>query len=583
MLQIDETTYMEQDPVADYVVSLWNRDNSDKSAWLNDVAEVRNYITANSTHDTINSTNGWKNNTTIPKITHLYTGLVSVYMAALFPNDEWFRFEASDKQSQDKAFMIESYMRTKLRMSQFTQEFKKVISDWVLYGTCFAGIEWVKEYTTSKTTGERIINYVGPKLFRISPLDATINPRLPSFDESPFIRRRFVSLGNVLNHNKKRSGITYDETKLAELATNRSSPSKDWVDYYKDRGIEVDGFNTYTTYLQSGQVEILEYWGDVLVTQKDGTTEVLENQVVIIADRMYVLNMRDNPAWDGKKPFGYCPWGIVPDNLYGQSALTNLIGMQYRCDHLENMKADVLDLVVHPIVNIFGDPMEEFEWGPGKQNFFGVESRVEIQAPPTNALLCDSQIALYHSLMEEIVGYPKEASGMRTPGEKTAFEVSMLQGNADRIFQDKLFQMEGMLERILNTMFEMLVRNMDVTDVARTFDDNKNSLILLDITKEDVVADGVFRPVGAKHYALRNRKVQELQNVLMLSQDPKLAPHISGYNLAESIMNELGYEADQIVAPNIGTREAFQTQMVMNQMTQEVQGEAGPPQAIPEE
>ena len=45
-------------------------------------------------------------------------------------------------------------------------------------------------------------------------------------------------------------------------------------------------------------------------------------------------------------------WRPRPDNLYAMGPLDNLVGMQYRIDHLENLKSDVFDQIAYPILKI---------------------------------------------------------------------------------------------------------------------------------------------------------------------------------------------------------------------------------------
>jgi len=46
--------------------------------------------------------------------------------------------------------------------------------------------------------------------------------------------------------------------------------------------------------------------------------------------------------------------------------LDNLVGMQYRLDHLENMGADIWDFSGYPVQKIKGF-VEDYVWQPGKR------------------------------------------------------------------------------------------------------------------------------------------------------------------------------------------------------------------------
>ena len=69
--------------------------------------------------------------------------------------------------------------------------------------------------------------------------------------------------------------------------------------------------------------------------------------------------------------------------------------MQYRCDHLENLKADAFDQIVHPMIKIKGSTIEDFQFGPGVKIYIGdKEDDVEFLRPDSSVLACDNQIAL---------------------------------------------------------------------------------------------------------------------------------------------------------------------------------------------
>lgn len=552
-----------REEIAVVVNDAWSRLNFERTSWLSKSLEARRYVTATSTGDTEVGQLPWKNKTTIPKLTQIYENLRSYYMAALMPSDDWFRWEGVDEDSHRKANLIERYMQTKLRMGGFRKELDKIISDLVLYGNCFGGVKWVHETIKSKVTGEVTTGYVGPKIFRISPLDAVIDPKAKTFKESIFIWRKMMPIATFMEKYKDSNPEAV--SKIGELR----NPETDTTDFYKEVGYSIDGFQSFQDYLSSGYIELLEYWGDIYV---NGTNTVLKNRKITVADRSFVVENTENPSFSGEKPFVHGAWRKLPDNLYGQGPLDNLVGMQYRVDHLENLKADTFDQIVHPFIVVKGDEVEDFTFGPNEKAYVGADGDISFLRPDATVLQADNQIAMYHNYMEQMAGSPRESMGFRTPGEKTAFEVNVLQQGADRMFQDKLNAIEeDVIEPQLNISFEMTIRNLDVADVGRVFNDDTRALELTKISREDVVADGILRPVGAKHFAARNKRVQEMQNFLALSQNPTIAPHISGYRAAIAFEEELGFEKYNLVEQDVAVKEQAQTQMVGQRLQQQAQ------------
>ena len=143
--------------------------------------------------------------------------------------------------------------------------------------------------------------------------------------------------------------------------------------------------------------------------------------------------------------------------------LDNLVGMQYRIDHLENLKADVFDMIAHPIAKVQGF-VEDFSFGPGEKIYVGEDGNVEFMRPDTTALNADTQIAILENKMEEMAGAPRQAMGIRTPGEKTAFEVQTLDNASSRVFMNKVSYFErNFLEPLINDMLELSRRNMEIS------------------------------------------------------------------------------------------------------------------------
>lgn len=560
--------------IAKLVYERWLRYNYDRRPWLERGLEARRYLTAADTNATEVGSLPWKNKTTIPKLTQIADGLQSYYMAAFFPADDWFIWESLTPSYDPTADLIEKYMRVKLQLSGFQNEMEKIVKDWITYGTCFGGVEWVNETFTNPEDGNTVVRYVGPRVFRISPVDCTIDPRASSFNNSPFIYRSVVSIVDLMDHNA-RSSQKYEEAALAEVIKYRKGPQRQqFTDFYKEHGLEIDGFQTIEGYLDSGYVDIVEFWGDLW---DSATGEIMRNRVITVADGAVVLRNVPNPAWTGLRPISMATWRILPDNLYGQGPLDNLVGMQYRCDHLENLKADAFDQIIHPVVVIKGDSGEDYQWGPGAKWYVPENGDVTILPPNASVLQCDNQIALYHNYMEQIAGVPREAMGFRTPGEKTAFEMSVLQQGADRQFIDKVRHFETqMIQPLLNIMFEMCIRNLDPADLVRTFKNSVDASPLLDLTMEDVIASGSIRPIGAKHYEARNKRIQELRVLIEMAATTSIGPHISGVNAARMLSEELGWDKYGIVAPNVAIREQLMAQMEAEQMKQQMTEMMGP-------
>ena len=73
----------------------WIQRNPKEAEWR----ELRNYLFATDTTSTSNSALPWKNKTTLPKLTQIRDNLHANYMDALFPNEDWMKWEGSTMES----------------------------------------------------------------------------------------------------------------------------------------------------------------------------------------------------------------------------------------------------------------------------------------------------------------------------------------------------------------------------------------------------------------------------------------------------------------------------------------------------
>ena len=545
--------------VAVDIADRWTSWNNSRKPKLDEWKELRNYIYATDTRTTSNSKLPWTNSTTTPKLTQIADNLHANYFSALFPQKRWFRFEAEDQESNTKAKrdVIQAYMDNKVRQSNFENTTSKILNDYIQYGNCFATIDFVKDYTTYED-GERVVNYIGPKLVRISPFDICFNPLAPDFDNSPKIVRSIMTTGEIKRKISETVDNKYMEEILAKMLVNRSAASGNDVDVSKSQAFIADGFSSLQEYYESDYVEILTFYGDIY----DQDTDTFhKNRIITVVDRAYILTNEQNPSWLGKSPVFHAGWRERPDNLYAMGPLDNLVGMQYRIDHLENLKADVFDQIAYPILKIRGD-VEDFDFEPAARIYLGDEGDVGYLAPDSTALNADFQIQGLENKMEMLAGAPREAMGIRSAGEKTAFEVQSLMTAAGRIFQHKTAHFERVfLEPILNTMLEAARRNMDYADTIRVLNEDTGIFFFEQITKEDIAANGKIIPMGARHFAERAQRVQSITQLYQLKlQDPTIAAHMSGKEFARILADELGEPA--LFSENITVIEQMETQKI---------------------
>src|ERR1700675_1576808 len=340
-----------------------------RSTWMTQKQEIRNYIFATDTTTTSNKGLPWKNSTTTPKLTQIRDNLHANYMTALFPNEQWLQWEGNDEDSENasKRKAIEAYMRTKFRQDASELVISLLLLDYIDYGNCFGTVKWVQDKWIDGL-GKEQRGYMGPRFVRIDPHDIVFNPTAASFEQSPKIIRQLTTLGEV---RRQAQGMPSEspERKLLEQALAHSINIRRQVqalsqsDVFKAEGYMMDGFSSIRLYYQSDYVEVLTFLGDIYDANTD---ELLTNHQITIMDRVYVVDQRPNPSWSPVPGVFHAGWRQRQDNLYAMGPLDNLIGMQYRIDHLENLKADVFDWIAYPMLKIKGY-VDDFEYRPGSR------------------------------------------------------------------------------------------------------------------------------------------------------------------------------------------------------------------------
>jgi Bacteriophage head to tail connecting protein len=536
-----------------------------------DWEEIRRYVYATDTTQTTNAQLPWKNKTTVPKLCQIRDNLFSNYTATLFPQRKWLVWEADEKDSNsvEKRDAITNYMNWAISQKRFKNEIYKIILDYIDFGNCFATVEWVDDRV--QQLGKVQAGYVGPAIRRISPLDIVMNPTAEDFARSPKMIRSIISLGELREYMQR---MTTDENRnayeelynyLKNIRFHARTFQGDWQQ--RDRLYSMDGFTSFRAYLLSDFVEVLTFYGDWYDMIND---HFEKNRVITVVDRHRLIENRPNESYFSSAPIFHVPWRKKQENLWGMGPLDNLVGMQYRMDHVENMKADVFDLVTYPVQKVKGF-VEEYTWKPGEKIFTGEEGDVEMVVPDVQALNANLEIQNLERLMEEMAGAPREAMGFRTPGEKTKYEVQRLENAAARVFQNKISQFEEeMIEPLLNAMLELAKRNMSGINSIRVFDDQFKIATFQELTVEDITGIGRIKPVAARHFAEQADLIQNLTSLTGSNLWPTVQPHFSGVRMAQVLEKIFNIDDYQIVMPFVSLSEQAEGQKFMNALEEQV-------------
>lgn len=578
---------IEKDMLGCAIANRWTQWNTLRNFKVAEWKELRQYLYATDTRHTTNSKLPWSNTTTLPKLTQIRDNLYSNYIATMFPKRKWLNWEgeSSTDESKAKTDTIKDYMMWAVDQRQFKEEIKKLVLDYIDYGNCFSTVEWVDESTEDKNTGIKS-GFTGPRVVRISPHDFVMNPLASSFSNTPKIWRSLMSMGDA-TEMLQRLTMTPEDKELAHQVSEYCKGIRNNMSAYASGGLQqvddmfsVDGFTSFQSYLDSDYVELLTFCGD-LYDRDSGI--FYKNRLIIVIDRHKVALNIPYPYPLAEIPVFHAGWRIRQDNLWAMGPLDNLVGLQYRLDHIENMKSDLMDLITFPPIMIRGSgAVSDFNWAPMEKIYVDSDGDVSIKSPDVNALTTNIEIQSIMSIMEEMAGSPKEAMGFRTPGEKTAYEVQRLENAASRIFQNKISQFEEqVIEPLLNAMLTLAKDNL--TDASiRVIDDEYGAVDFRSITKTDLSANGRIKPVAARHFAEQAELIQNLTNWSGsgLGQDPEIKQHFSSVKIAAMIEEALNITDYDIVVPYIRISEAAQAAQLSHAAQEGVQGAAVAPSGL---
>jgi hypothetical protein len=230
--------------------------------WEEEKKEIREYVFARDTTTTSNQSLPWKNKTTVPKLCQIRDNLHANYMAAMFSREDWFDWMPGDQQAatKKKADAIKTYMKAKLRASDFRAEVSKLVYDYIDFGNAFAEVRHERSYH-KLPDGTQIKVYVGPRLTRLSPFDIVFDVSATSFDEAAKITRRVYSMGDLLKMAQAGEAwaqAAYDSAnKIRKSYYDAGCPDLKKYDQYP-----TDGMGNLNNYFKSSLVEILEFEGD---------------------------------------------------------------------------------------------------------------------------------------------------------------------------------------------------------------------------------------------------------------------------------------------------------------------------------
>ena len=522
-----------------------------RDKWYRNAQETLENLYATSTQEIKNQSHEWDNSTHIPKLTQIRDMLITYYLDAMFSLPDYIEWEAYDQNSSDAKTKntLKSLAKQMIHDSQFEPTIRQIVEDYVDYGNAFATA------IPYRQTLQNSIIYEGPKAVRINPMDIFFDPLATTFEQAPKIIRTVMTLGELMQSAEQ---FTQDEN-VFKKALNKAMKKRKQIfdtiaanrkDVIVDDMCNIAGTGSWSSYYMSDTVELLTFYGDLYDIENN---KLYKNSRIIVMDRSHVL--LNEPITD----YGFgcnifkAGWRDRKDNLWSMSPLDNIKGMQFMIDFLENKRADVFNLISNPIIVTKGDvEMPEYIF-PGCHVGVDVDGDIQFIRPDATALQADLYVDRYLTLMEEMAGTPREAMGFRTPGEKTAFEISQLNTASSRLFNEKVRKFEKeVLEPLLTLMIRIYMSDESRVVKLKTYTE-MGSPMYEDVYLSDLKALGRFVAMGSNTYTEKAKIAQTLMQLsnTTLYQDPLVSNWINPEVTAKALIYSTGLDKfDGIIQPN---------------------------------
>lgn len=487
-----------------------------KDRWYRNAKETLENLYATSTRDIYNQTKEFDNSTHIPKLTQIRDMLVTYYIDAMFSLPDYVDWEAYDYDSIEvnTRNTLKAVAKQMVEDSKFDPTIRQLVEDYVDYGNCFATVVNVNETLQINGDSSAII-YNGPKAVRIDPMDIYFDPLATSFDKAPKIIRTVKTLGELLAEAEELPDYAEEYKKALKRAIEKRLSVRQQIaatnpEMIKDDMCRIAGLGNWSTYYMSDTVELLTFYGDLYDVENN---KLHKNTRIVIMDRCSLLLEEPITNYGFSCNIFKAGWRDRKDNLWSMSPLDNIKGLQFMVDFLENKRADIFNYISNPMWMTKGDvEMPEYLY-PGAHVGIDNDGDFKTISPDATALQADLYIDRYLNLMEEMAGTPREAMGFRTPGEKTAFEVSQLNTASSRLFNDKTrkFEME-MLEPLLTLMLRIFMSNPTRTvKVRNQLEDG--TVMFEDISLDELSANGRFIAMGSNTYTEKARMAQTVMQI----------------------------------------------------------------------
>lgn len=249
---------------------------------------------------------------------------------------------------------------------------------------------------------------------------------------------------------------------------------------------------------QDKQVEILEFWGDIV--SKDGK-KVLRNQLLMVANESELIRHHENPFDDELPPHRLSIAIVYPHRgIAGTSLVEGAVQLQYSLNNILNLYMDSLNFTVNPMFEMYQlglvDPQKARKIYPGKVFLKKTNDRVihelsvkDRGVEAKNAIIViDSELRQATAITEYVEALPSKHK--QTLGE----------------IEKKTAESHG--------FFDVIARRLERNFIAKLIKDSYNLIVQFSDTFKDLEGKYIFK-VGGLTLLLQQEKLKQYIDIVL--------------------------------------------------------------------
>jgi len=424
---------------------------------------------------------------------------------AVFSSDPIVAVKPIEQADVDNSSILEMLINYQFRRMDFLDTFIPLVKDCFIIGSCFAKVDWKKEFrymkqmamdtTLDEMTGQetqmpmvddkgnyvlekkRLPFYDDPYIYRIDPYKFLIDPKANPIDPIGTSEAVIMITESTIPQLKEleKEGIykNISEVEKVKGSSTWEAGENRWSDMDLTKPSQEPDKH-------SKRVLLYEYWED--------------DRVIVLAEEKVVIRDEPNPYWHCRRPF--IEGRICPTNeVVGIGFMEMIESQQHELNDKHNQRADNITLALNRMYVIARDADIDTELLLSEPGGIIMSNYVEGVQPlpqPDVTQSSFSEIADIEDNIDRTLGIHDPSRGKPTDRE-TATGVVALQEQANMRFKLMIMIFSKMLAKSADMIVDLNQQYMTDEKVARITGGNFERLP----NPQEVIGRFDYEPVGA--------------------------------------------------------------------------------------